>query len=48
VLYHDVVPKLTLGNAESARGLDDLLRRAERHLDKKTPQLPRLRSWAGA
>jgi pyruvate kinase len=34
--------------AEGVKLLDDLLRRAERHLDKKTPQLPRLRSWAGA
>jgi pyruvate kinase len=33
--------------ADGVALLDDLLHRAERHLDKKTPQLPRLRSWAG-
>ena len=31
--------------AEGVRTLADVLRRAERHLDKKTPQLPRLHSW---
>ena len=29
VLYHDIVPKLSLGNSESARGLDDLLERSD-------------------
>jgi pyruvate kinase len=33
--------------AEGVSALDDVLRRAERHLDKKTPQLAALRSWAG-
>jgi pyruvate kinase len=32
--------------AEGVSALDDVLRRAERHLDKKTPQLAALRSWA--
>jgi pyruvate kinase len=31
--------------AEGVRALADVLHRAERHLDKKTPQLPRLQSW---
>ncbi len=31
--------------AEGVRTLDDVLRRQERHFDKKTPQLPPLRSW---
>lgn len=30
---------------EGIRTLADVLQRAERHLDKKTPQLPRLQSW---
>jgi pyruvate kinase len=30
---------------EGVAVLADVLRRAERHIDKKTPQLPRLRSW---
>ena len=29
VLYHDIEPKLTLGNARAAQGLDDLLARAD-------------------
>ncbi len=33
--------------AEGVAALDDVLRRAERHFDKKTPQLPALRSWRG-
>lgn len=31
--------------AEGVRTLADVLRRSERHLDKKTPQLPRLKGW---
>ena len=34
--------------AEGVRVLGDVLRRAERHIDKKTPQLPRLASWEAA
>jgi pyruvate kinase len=34
--------------AEGVAALDDVLRRAERHLDKKTPQLAALRSWSAA
>ena len=30
---------------DGLRALDDVLRRAERHIDKKTPQLPRLAAW---
>lgn len=32
--------------AEGVSVLDDVLCRAERHFDKKTPQLPALRSWS--
>jgi pyruvate kinase len=31
--------------ADAVRTLADVLRRAERHLDKKTPQLARLHAW---
>jgi D-3-phosphoglycerate dehydrogenase len=47
VLYHDVVPKLTLGNAESAFGLDDLLRRSD-VVTLHVPQLPETRGMIGA
>jgi len=43
VLYHDVEDKLTLGNAESALGLEDLLRRS----DAVTLHVPQLRATAG-
>jgi pyruvate kinase len=33
---------------EGVRTLADVLRRAERHIDKKTPQLPKLESWRKA
>lgn len=33
--------------ADGVRALDDVLRRAERHMAKKTAQLAGLRSWAG-
>ncbi|MEM9803579.1 MAG: phosphoglycerate dehydrogenase, partial [Planctomycetota bacterium] len=39
VLYHDVIPKLSLGNARSATGLDDLLRRSD-VVTLHVPQLP--------
>jgi pyruvate kinase len=34
--------------AEGVAALDDVLRRAERHADKKTPQLAALRSWTAS
>ena len=47
VLYHDVVPKLSLGNAESAYSLDDLLRRSD-VVTLHVPQLPSTRGLMGA
>ena len=47
VLYHDVVPRLSLGNAESAQGLEDLLRRSD-VVTLHVPQLASTRDLIGA
>ncbi|MEM9379283.1 MAG: phosphoglycerate dehydrogenase [Planctomycetota bacterium] len=47
VLYHDVEPKLTLGNAEATAGLDDLLRRSDA-VTLHVPQLPETVGLVGA
>ena len=47
VIYHDVVSRLTLGNAESAGSLDDLLRRSD-VVTLHVPELPSTRNLMGA
>ncbi len=47
VLYHDVVSKLTLGNAESAGSLEDLLGRSD-VVTLHVPELPATRELMGA
>lgn len=47
VIYHDVVSRLTLGNAESAGSLEDLLRRSD-VVTLHVPELPSTRNLMGA
>ncbi|MEL6431275.1 MAG: phosphoglycerate dehydrogenase [Planctomycetota bacterium] len=46
VLFHDVVPKLALGNAESSRGLADLLARSDA-VTLHVPETPETRDMVG-